>query len=343
MKTYRLALIGFGNVGQGLATILRDHGARLETRYGVRFQIVAANTLRRGSVYDPDGLALDRLLAAAQDGDHLDTLFAPYHGWDAVQTITGCNADVIVETSYTDLATGEPATTYVQTALERGRHVVTANKGPIALYYPRLAAIAHSRGVVLGVEGTVMSGTPALGLARDWLAAAGITRIEGILNGTTNYMLTHMAEGLSYEAALAEAQERGYAEADPTGDVEGYDAAGKVVILTNLLTDATLTMEDVDRQGISDLSAADIAAAKAAGECWKLIGTIEREGTSVRASVRPTRLPLNHPLAGVSGATNAITYTTELLGRVTLIGPGAGRLETGYALLADLLMLHQRQ
>jgi homoserine dehydrogenase len=188
-----------------------------------------------------------------------------------------------------------------------------------------------------------MSGTPALGLALDWLAAAGITRIEGILNGTTNYMLTRMAEGLSYQDALAEAQEKGYAEADPTGDVEGYDAAGKVVILANLLTGAALTMADVERKGISGLTLADVAAAEAAGERWKLIGTIEREGTAVRAGVRPVRLPLSHPLAGVSGATNAITCATELLGDVTLIGPGAGRLETGYALLADLLALHLRK
>lgn len=345
MKTYRLALIGFGNVGQGLATILRDHGSRLQRQFGVGWQIVAVNTLRRGSVYNPYGLNIDQLLAAAQDHDRLDTIPAPYHNWDALQAITGSNADIIVETSYTDLTTGEPATTYIQTALERGRHVVTANKGPVALYYPRLAAIARSRGVMLGVEGTVMSGTPALGLARDWLAAAGIRRIEGILNGTTNYMLTRMAEGLSYEAALAEAQEQGYAEADPTGDVEGYDAAGKVVILANLLANANLSLDDVQREGISNLTVEDVAAAQAAGERWKLIGTVEigDEETAVRASVRPVRLPLTHPLAGVSGATNAITYTTELLGSVTLVGPGAGRLETGYALLADLLAIHLRQ
>jgi homoserine dehydrogenase len=342
MKIYRLAMIGFGNVGQGLVTILRDQGTKLAEQYGAHFQVVAANTLSRGSIYRPDGLEAEQLLATIQDGRRLDSIPAPYHGWDALQTITGSNADVIVETSTTDLTTGEPAMTYVQTALERGRHVVTANKGPVALYYPRLAAIARSRGVALGVEGTVMSGTPALGLARDWLAAAGITRIQGILNGTTNYMLTRMAEGLSYEAALSEAQELGYAEADPAGDVEGYDAAGKVVILANLLTGAALTMEDVDRQGISGLSAADVAAAEAAGEHWKLIGTIERDGTTVQASVRPVRLPFSHPLAGVNGPTNAITYTTELLGDVTLIGPGAGRLETGYALLADLLALHWR-
>jgi homoserine dehydrogenase len=151
-----------------------------------------------------------------------------------------------------------------------------------------------------------------------------------------------MEAGATYTAALAEAQAAGYAEADPTGDVEGYDAAGKAVILANLLMAASLTMADVDRTGITQLTPQDIAAAQADGERWKLIAKVERSGSKVAASVRPTRLSTAHPLASVCGATNAITFTTQLLGDVTLIGPGAGRLETGYALLTDLLAMHRK-
>ena len=342
MKQYRLALIGFGNVGQGLAEILRDRGADLAEAYGADFAITAVSDLLKGSLYDPDGLDVAALLTAVRSEGHVQHVPAARHGWDALQTIAESNADVIVELSYTDLATGQPALDHIRAALTAGKHVVTTNKGPVALAYPELAALAAEHGARLGVEGTVMSGTPALRLGQEVLAGAGVRRVQGILNGTTNYILTQMESGASYETALAEAQARGYAEADPTGDVEGIDAAGKVVILANLLMDAGLTLADVARQGISGLTAADVAEAAAAGERWKLIGTVARdEDGRVHADVQPVRLPLSHPLAAVSGATNAITYSTDLLGAVTLVGPGAGRTETGYALISDLLAIHR--
>ncbi len=342
MRTYRLALIGFGNVGQGFAQILRDQGASLAQRFGTQFQIVAISDLQRGSLYDPRGLDPAALLAAVAATGSLDAVPAAARGWDALRTIRESEADAVVELSYTNLQTGEPATAHLKLALETGKHVVTTNKGPIALHYPALSALARAHGKELGVEGTVMSGTPALRLGQELLAGAGLQRLQGILNGTTNYILTQMEGGATYAAALAEAQARGYAEADPAGDVEGHDAAGKVVILANLLLGAALTLPEVDRQGITGLTPADIAAAQAAGERWKLIGRVEKKDGQVTASVRPTRLPLTHPLASVSQATNALTFTTDLLGDVTLIGPGAGRLETGYALVCDLLAIDRK-
>ncbi len=221
--------------------------------------------------------------------------------------------------------------------------MVTTNKGPTALHFPELKRLAAEQGVEIGVEGTVMSGTPALRLGQELLAGAGVSKVEGILNGTTNYILTQMEAGATYGEALAEAQEKGYAEADPAGDVEGHDAAGKVVILANLLMDLPLTMADVACEGITGLTPEDIAAARENGQRWKLIGAVEVQGDDYTASVRPTRLSLSHPLASVSGATNAVTYTTDLLGEVTLVGPGAGRVETGYALLGDMLAIHRRK
>jgi len=250
---------------------------------------------------------------------------------------------VIIELSYTDLKTGEPAITHLHRALELGKHVVTTNKGPIALKYPELKALAEKNNVEIGAEGTVMSGTPSLRMAQELLAAAHIRKIQGIVNGTTNYILTQMEAGATYADALQDAQAKGYAEADPTGDVEGFDAAGKVVIMANLLMGQALTLANVDRKGITALTPADIAAAKAAGERWKLIGRVEIIGNEVAASVQPTRLPIHHPLASVGGATNAITFSTDLLGDVTLVGPGAGRVETGYAIVGDLLAIHRKQ
>ncbi len=343
MKTYRLALVGFGNVGQGFAEILSSHGDDLAQRYGVRFQIVAVSDFLKGSVYDSRGFDPSALLAAVREDGNLDRIPAAQRGWNALETIRKSEADVVIELSYTDLETGQPALDHIRTALESGKHVVTTNKGPVALAYPQLMALAAQKGLQIGVEGTVMSGTPALSMGRELLTGAGVQRIQGIVNGTTNYILTQMEAGASYADALADAQARGYAEADPSGDVDGHDAAGKAVILANMLMGADLTMAEVDRVGITALTDEDIAEAQAAGERWKLIALVEPAIGSIRATVQPLRLPISHPLAAVSGATNAITYTTELLGDVTLVGPGAGRTETGYALIGDLLAIQRKE
>ncbi len=343
MQTYRLAIIGFGNVGQGFTQILRDEGADLAQQSGVRFQIVAVSDLLKGSVHDPKGIDPAALLDSIAATTRLDRVTAPDRAWNALETIERSRADIVIELSYTDLKTGEPAITHLRRALELGRHVVTTNKGPIALKYPELKALAEKHGVEIGAEGTVMSGTPSLRLAQELLSAARIRKIQGIVNGTTNYILTQMEAGVPYADALQDAQVKGYAEADPTGDVEGFDAAGKVVIMANLLMGQALTLADVDRQGITQLTPADMAEAKAAGERWKLIGRVETIGEQLTASVKPTRLPSSHPLASVSGATNAITFSTDLLGDVTLVGPGAGRIETGYAIVGDLLAIHRKR
>jgi len=319
---YRLALIGLGNVGLGFAQILSERGDALAEQFGLELEIVAVSDFIRGSVYDPDGIAPEALIEAVNKTGNLDDVPAAERG--------------------TDLKTGEPAFSHIQAALESGKHVVTTNKGPVALRFPDLTVIARENNVEIGVEGTVMSGTPTLRLGMEYVAAAGVQRIEGILNGTTNYILTQMEEGADYETALADAQEKGYAEADPTGDVEGHDPAGKVVILGNLMMGLPLTMADVDCTGITGITADDIAAAKAAGERWKLIGKLEVVDGVPHASVKPERIPLEHPLAAIGGATNAITYSTDLLGQVTLVGPGAGRMETGFALIVDLLAIHRK-
>ncbi len=341
MKTYRLALIGFGNVGQGFAQILRDYGSKYEKEFGARYMITAVSDMQKGSLYDPEGLNPIDLLNAVEKSGTLEVVNAPHKGWDALKTISESNADVIIEISFTDLQTGEPAISHLKTALQSGKHVITTNKGPVALAYGELRKLAEKKGLTIGVEGAVMSGTPSLRMGMELLSAADVCCIQGIVNGTTNYILSQMDAGAAYADALAEAQAKGYAEADPTGDVEGFDAAGKVVILANLLMRAGISMTDVEREGITRLTVEDIKMAKASGERWKLIGKVEKTPEGIKASVKPQRLPDTHPLAQVSGATNAITYTTRLLGDVTLIGPGAGRLATGFALVEDLLALHR--
>jgi homoserine dehydrogenase len=253
--------------------------------------------------------------------------------------IAQSGAAVLVEVSPTNFATGEPATGYIRAAIARGMHIVTANKGPVALHFAELTEAAAAAGLSFGFEGTVMSGTPSLRLCWSDLVGGEVRELHGIVNGTTNYILTEMERGRDYADVLAEAQRLGYAEADPSGDVDGHDAAGKAVILANVLMGATLTPDDVDRAGITGLSREMVVSAAGAGERWKLIARIWRDGDGVHASVQPTRLPATHPLASVSGATNALSISVEPLGEVTIIGPGAGSVPTGFALLSDILKI----
>lgn len=342
--THKLAFIGFGTVGQGLAEILRDKGDTLRQTLGFDAQIVAVSDLLKGSVYHPDGLDIAKLLEVVQRTGKLDDYpDSPglERGWDSLKTIRQSNADSVVEVSYTDIKTGQPAIDHCRAAFESGKNVVMSNKGPVALAYANLSALAKEKGVRWCFEGTVMSGTPALRMPLASLAGNEISQVRGIFNGTTNYILTKMEEGMTYEAALKQAQELGYAEADPTADVEGYDALGKVVILANVVMNAPLTKEDVACQGISHLTPDDIEQAKAQGKRWKLLARAKKEGNQVVASVGPEMVPLADPLANIMGATNAITYECDLAGPITLVGAGAGRVETGFSILIDLINIER--
>jgi homoserine dehydrogenase len=334
----KIVLIGFGTVGQGLAEILLNKEQELKDKYGYDFDIVGISDIAWGTAYNPDGLDMPAMLETVKEKQKFSK---DVKDWNSMTLIKESNATVVCELAFTDLETGEPAVGHCKAAFETGKHVVTSNKGPAALAYRELKEMAHKNGVQFLIEGTVMSGTPTLNLADGPLAGCTITAARGILNGTTNYILTQMEGGMSYEEALTKAQELGYAEADPTGDVEGYDARGKVTILANVVMGTSLKIDDVACKGITKITLDDIAKAKEENCRWKLIGSVKREGDKVIASVAPEKLPLTHPLAGVMGATNAMTFTTDLLGDVSIVGPGAGRAETGYSILTDLIAIHR--
>lgn len=334
---HKIALIGFGTVGQGIAEILLEKKTFLKSKYKFEFDIVAVSDFAYGNVYNPKGLDVVKMLKEAKakkkftkDVSKLDT----------VKLIKECNATVVCELTYTDLKTGGPAVNHVKAALQSGKHVVTSNKGPAALKYQEFSKLAAKNKVKFLIEGTVVAGTPIINLTEGPLAGCEITKIRGILNGTTNYMLTEMEKGMDYKAVLKVAQDLGYAEADPTGDVEGYDARGKVCILANVVMGVPLKIEDIACKGITKITAKDIETAKKKNARWKLIGSIEKKGDKVVASVAPEMVDLSHPISGVMGAKNALTFTTDLLGDVTIVGPGAGRKETGFAILTDLLRIN---
>jgi len=339
---FTLAFIGFGTVGQGLAEILVEKKEMLAKKYDFHYTVVAISDIVKGSVYERDGLDLKKILELVKKGKKIDEYPTGKKGLDSLATIKETNADTIIEITYTDIKTGEPATTHIKTALNAGKHVVSTNKGPVVREVNTLLDLAKKKKVQYGFEGVVLAGTPAINLATFTLAGNTIKGFKGILNGTTNYILTRMGEGMSYEDALKKAQELGYAEADPTADVKGFDALGKVVILTNVVLGKNITVNDVKRKGITEITQRDVEEAASEGKRWKLIGSAEVQANgAVKAKVWPEKVPLSDPLAGVSGATNALTYYTDELGPVTIVGPGAGRRVTGFALLIDLLNLNR--
>lgn len=245
--------------------------------------------------------------------------------------------DIVCEAAPTDYKTGEPGMTILSSALKAGASAVTSSKGAVGLNMAGLKKLARENGAHLRFESSVLSGTPLINLVRGPLAGCSLSKIEGILNGTTNYILTRMEGGLSYGEALLEAQRLGYAEADPAGDVEGFDAAVKVCIMSAEFFGAGLPIDKVRRVGITGVTEADVANAAKSGRRIKLIAGVSREGESVAGYVEPRAVELTNPLASVSGATNAVSITTDNLGEITISGPGAGKKETAQGLLSDML------
>jgi homoserine dehydrogenase len=333
----RLLLVGLGALGQGLLAHLDGLGPRLRDAYGLRARIVAALDTS-GAVVRPEGVEPAVLLKAKRSREGLASLQPWYRpGRRALEIIHTVDADAVVEVTPTNILDGEPAMSHIRGALKARRHVVTANKGPIALAMPFLVSLAEEQGVMLRFSGTVGGGTPMLDFARQSLRGDRVVSIAGILNGTTNYILTKMFEGLGFDAALAEAQRLGYAEANPDYDVKGIDAGVKLAILANWAAGATLRVTDVSTRGIEGVSRADVDRARAAGQVIKLVCRYD----GGKARVAPEALPLAHPL-NVPGPLNAVTYTTEQLGDLTLVGKGAGGRETSAALLRDLIDIHLR-
>jgi homoserine dehydrogenase len=341
MTVYNIALIGFGGVNRALAELIAAKNQLWERDLGFRLNIVAVSDLYLGSVISPNGLDAKTLIEANFEKGGFGQLSGGNAETDNETIIKTAPADIIVEATFTNPRDGEPAVSHCRWALETGKHVVTTNKGPVAIAAQALKALATANGVRFEYEGAVMSGTPVIRMAEKTLAGAELKGFEGILNGTSNFVLGRMESGLDFASAVKEAQVFGYAEADPTADVEGFDVRLKVVILANELLGAKLKPEDVTCKGISGLSASDIEQAAKAGNRWKLVGSaVRNDDGSVTGSVAPRRLGLDHPLAGVNGATNAVSLDTELLGPVTITGPGAGRIETAYALLSDIVAIN---
>jgi homoserine dehydrogenase len=334
---HNIALAGCGNVGTALLEILHGKQGELKDKYGFDFRVTMITDLMKGTIIDPEGLDLEKVIKAIQTKHSFEAF--PQAAGPFGELLEKSHATMLAEATPTNLKTGEPGLTHIREALSRGISVTTTNKGPIAVAFDELNKIAKEHNAKLRYEGVVMSGTPLLHMLQEGMAGAAVEKIEGILNGTTNFILTKMEGGSTYAQALEEAISLGYAEADPSGDVDGWDAAVKVAILAKIIFGKDIPVSEVERQGITRITPDKIKEARDAGFSIKLIAGITILPQGPYLYVTPKEIPFSHPLASIGGATNAVTITTDNLGEVTLIGPGAGRRETGQALLGDLISM----
>lgn len=331
----RILLAGFGGVGRAFAQLVGERGDAIRSRYGLELTLSAVAT----SVATWFPAAPTALVAAARSRAGISDFPGRHEPWDGATAIEQVEADLLVEATSGDLESGEPAVTHVERALSRGMHVVAASKGAFLRRYPELRALADRHRVRLGIGAAAGAALPTLDLARCGLAGSEILGIEGILNGTSNYVLTRMDDGLEFAAALREAQELGVAEPDPRADVEGLDTASKLVLLGNVLVEADLTIDDIAVSGITVLTPGDLRRAAAEGRTLRLLGTLVRNDRGWRGEVRPTPLPSDHPLAGVRGLEKGVSFRTDTMDRVTVIGGRSDPLGAAAALLRDIVNL----
>lgn len=312
-----VVIVGYGHVGRRFAGLLDERRDALKSRYDLSVRVIGTATRRGG----PPAQDLIR---------ELEHSTAPLR--------------VLVETTTLNIADAEPAISHVKAAIAAGCHVVTANKGPVAFAYAELRDAAEKAGVSFLFEGAVMDGIPIFNLVRETMPAVEIAGFRGIVNTTTNVIISALEDGEPFEPALGRMQAEGIAEADPSLDLEGWDAAAKTAALANVLMNAGITPHDVDRRGIDERTASSARAAKEAGRRLRLVAEATRlAGSIVVASVKPVELEANDVLAGIRGTANALVLQTDLLGDVAICQLAGDLTQTAYALLSDLVTIRRRQ
>jgi len=340
-RRVRFLLAGAGNVGRRFLGLVASKGPVLRERLGLELVLVGVAD-STGIAADPEGLPIPEIVAFKETGRGV----GEHPRWgarsgSALEMVQAQAADLFLEASPANLADGQPALGCIEAALAAGMHVVTANKAPLVLAFPRLAELARAHGVRLRFDATVAGGLPAVNLGQRDLFATRIHRLEGVLNLTTNYILTRMAEdGLSYEQALADAQMAGHAETDPSLDVEGWDAANKLVILANSVLGFAATLSDVAVTGIGGVSVDTLRAAMAEGRRVKLVATAEEDGDGYRLRVAPQRLAGDHPLARLGPKQMGIVYHTDISGSIAATIVEETPLPTAAAMLRDVVDIY---
>ena len=337
MRHTSLVMVGFGSVGRAFVRLLLRKQAALQSDYGFTFQVNGIATARRGAAIDPAGLDLERVLERLESGGNLDgfsTLPAPQ---DTLEFIRAWPGDVLLENTPVNHHSGQPALDHLRAGLERGMHALTANKGPVVHGLAELSALAQRQGRRFLFESAVMDGAPIFSLFRGPLPAADLRGFHGILNSTTNLVLEQMEQGSSFAEAVAFCQRAGLAETDPSADIDGWDAAIKVCALANVLMGAHILPAQVEREGIRAITPEQIAAARAAGQRWKLVCSAVRAGEAIQARVAPQRVSADSRLYTINGSSSYVEFALDVLPGLGIVESDPGPETTAYGLLADLI------
>ncbi len=333
MSHYNLALMGFGNVGKALARLLLKKQTELHDDYDLTFTVTGIATGRHGLLINSDGINLERAVGE-EDLTSMTTSVFPDNAFEFIHL---CKADVLFENTPVNYQTGQPAVEYLRTALENGMHVITANKGPVVHAYQELTALAESKDRKFYFESAVMDGAPIFSLFRETLPAVNLISFRGVLNSTTNVILTRMEAGDTFEQAVAYTQAIGLAETDPSGDIDGWDAAVKVAALVTVLMGVPLKPADVDRTGIRGITPEEIAAAQKQDNRWKLLCSARRDGGHIEAHVAPETVGHDSPFYAIEGSTSIVQFETDTLPQLSIIEGDPGPETTAYGLLADFI------
>lgn len=338
MTTLRLALLGFGNVGQAFVRLLTSK-IEAVSEYDVMLELVGVATKSHGIATNPAGIDFHRLLESYHLGQSLEKFHTDKRIADSLTFIQKVDADILIESTTLSPKTGQPTTDYIQAALHRGMHVITTNKSAPAFAHQELSGLAQSSHLAFLYEGTVLDGAPVFNFVRNNLPATTILGFRGVLNSTTNFILTAMEEGLPPEDALRQAQALGIAEGNPDYDLEGWDAAAKTAILINALMGGKTTPLDITRTGIGHLTTRTIIETARQGRRFKLVAEARHRDGNIVSRVTPRMLPLSNPLAHVNGSSAALTLLTDTLGEVTVHLNEGEVAQTAYAILADLMTI----
>lgn len=341
-----LALVGFGNVGRRFARMLDERRTTLERNFDLTCRVTGIATRTHGTAYSDRGLDTAAATNSVESGRSLaeieDQNRAPIaSNSEIIQRLSRSDAPlkVVIETTTLNIDAGQPAIDHIREALECGCHVATANKGPAAFAYEELAALALERNRAFLFEGAVMDGVPIFNLVRETLPDVRIQGFRGVVNSTTNHILTALEDGEEFGPALSRMQAEGIAEADPTLDVDGWDAAAKTAALANVWLNARITPHGVERTGIGPDCAARARTAKARGRRLRLVASASTGG---RPAVRLEELPQDDLLARLRGTANALILSTETLGEIAICQLDGGLTHTAYALLSDLVTIRRR-
>lgn len=339
MNDLKLALLGFGNAGQAFARMLCDKQADIRKTYGRGVTVTAIATHSKGTIVDADGIDL---LKACEDVAQMGKFAPDTKGLCDLTTfevIEQADYDALCELTPLEIFTGQPAIDHIKAAFARDKHVVSANKGPIAWAFDELSTLAAAKHLLFFYETTVMDGTPIFNLVEHTLKFCKITEISGILNSTTNYILEELAAGKEYDAVIEAGKKLGFIEANPAMDIEGYDAAAKVTALLNVLMKAGITPADVDRTGIENITVEDIKAAAANGKVIKLLCKGRLTNGKVEASVKPVEVDKSDMLASVDSTTSIVSITTDLMGKLSVIEHAPEIEQTAYGIFGDVIQI----